>query len=237
MANIPAYEGEYKVFVFEEATQLSLPAANRLLKILEEPPDKVIWLLLSSEESLLLPTVVSRCQILKLKPMKVSGILEILEMEYGIEGSKAKLFAQLSQGCLGWAFSAIADKGTMEKRFRDMEIISSMLNIGIEERFTYAEKMATEVNRNRQVAVRYIRNTCSWWRDLMLIKGDCRENVVNIDYMEVLEEQAKCISIADIKDYITNLYSTEKQISRNVNARLAFESLMINMPRISILAK
>ena len=66
LANMPAYEGKYRVFIFEETAQLSTEAANRLLKILEEPPDRVIWLLLSSEESRLLPTVVSRCQKLKL---------------------------------------------------------------------------------------------------------------------------------------------------------------------------
>ena len=237
MANMPAYEGKYKVFIFEETAQLSTPAANRLLKTLEEPPDNVIWLLLSSEESLLLPTVVSRCQILKLKPMKLSEIKEILEVDYGIEESKAELLSHLSQGCPGWAISAMEDNGVMEQRFGDIGMMSSLLSAGIEERFAYAGKIASEVSKNRQVAMRFIGSACSWWRDLMLVKGNCQETVVNIDYLAVLEEQAKCISIADIKDFIINLYSAEEQISRNVNARLAFESLMINMPRISILAK
>lgn len=237
MANLPAYEGKYKVFIFEETAQLSTPAANRLLKTLEEPPDKVIWLLLSSEESLLLPTVVSRCQILKLKPMKFSEIKEILEIDYGIEESKAELLSHLSQGCPGWAISTVENNEVMELRSGDIDMISSLIGAGIEERFAYAGKIAGEVSKNRQVAMRFISNACSWWRDLMLVKGNCQEIVVNIDYLAVLEEQAKCISIADIKDFIINLYSTEEQISRNVNARLAFESLMINMPRISILAK
>ncbi len=237
LANLPAYEGKYKVFIFEEASQLSTPAANRLLKILEEPPAKVIWLLLSSEESLLLPTVISRCQILKLKPMVLSKIQEILEIEYGVEESKAKLLSRLSRGCPGWAFSAVRDSSLLEQRKEDIDMISSLLSAGMEKRFAFAGKIANEMSRDRQTARRYIDIARSWWRDLMHVKSNCQETIVNIDYLAVLEEQAKCVSIVNIRDFIINLYLTEEQISRNVNTRLAFESLMINMPRISVLTE
>ena len=204
LANMPAYEGKYKVFIFEEAAQLSTEAANRLLKILEEPPAKVIWLLLSSEEALLLPTVVSRCQKLKFKPMILSEIQEILEMEYGVEESKAKLVSRLSMGCPGWAFSAIENSGVMEQREEGIDMISSLLDAGIEKRFAFAGKMANEMSKDKQVAKRYISIACSWWRDLMHVKANCQETIVNIDYLEELEEQAKCISIVDIKDFISN---------------------------------
>lgn len=234
MANMSTYEGKYRVFIFEETAQLSTEAANRLLKILEEPPDKVIWLLLSSEESRLLPTVVSRCQILKLQPMPLSKLQDILEVDFGIEAKKAEFLSRLSQGCPGWAFSALEDNGVMERRLEDIDMISSLLSAGIEKRFAYAGKIANEVSRNKQIVTRYIGIACSWWRDLMQIKCNCKETVVNIDYIAVLEEQAKYLSLADIKEFIINLYSTEDQISRNVNARLAFESLMLNMPKIPI---
>jgi len=232
LANMPAYEGKYRVFIFEETAQLSTEAANRLLKILEEPPEKVIWLLLSAEESHLLPTVVSRCQKLKLKPMPLFKLQEILEINHNIETNKAKLLSRLAQGCPGWAFSALEDDSVMERRLEDIDMISSLLSAGIEKRFVYAGKIANEVSRNRQVVMKHIGIACSWWHDLMLVISNCEETVVNIDYLTVLEEQAKNLSIADVKDFIINLYSTEEQISRNVNARLAFESLMLNMPRI-----
>jgi DNA polymerase III gamma/tau subunit len=155
-------------------------------------------------------------------------------MEHGIEESKAELLSHLSQGCLGWAFSAMEDNSAMERRLADIDMISSLLSVGIEKRFAFAGKMANEASRDRQSATRYIDIACSWWRDLMHIKGNCQETVVNTDYLAVLEEQAKSLSLANIKDFIINLYSTEEQISRNVNTRLAFESLMINMPKITV---
>jgi len=237
LANLPAYEGKYRVFIFEEAAQLSIPAANRLLKILEEPPAKVVWLLLSSSESLLLPTIVSRCQKLQFNPVKLLEIKEILKAEHGIEESRASLLSRLSQGCPGWAFSAIKDNSLLERRLEDIDMISSLVSSGIEERFAFAGKIAGEISKDRQVAQRYLGIACSWWRDLMHVKGNCQEAVINVDYLTVLEEQAKCISLTDIKDFIINLYSTEEQISRNVNTRLAFESLMLNMPRIQVSTK
>jgi len=66
LANLPPYEGKRKVFIIDDAEYLSTEAANSLLKILEEPPPKVVWVLLTAEEPRLLPTIVSRCQRLEL---------------------------------------------------------------------------------------------------------------------------------------------------------------------------
>jgi len=70
----------------------------------------------------------------------------------------------------------------------------------------------------------------SWWRDLMLIKGSCKDAIINIDYEVALQRQAKKLTLSRIKDFVTTLCLTKEDISRNVNARLAFESLMLNLP-------
>ncbi len=69
VANLPPFEGGHKVFIIDGAENMSAEASNCLLKILEEPPTKVVFLLLTSEEDKLLPTIVSRCQRIGLKPM------------------------------------------------------------------------------------------------------------------------------------------------------------------------
>ena len=148
--------------------------------------------------------------------------------------SKADLLSRLSQGCLGWALSAIEDDGFLEHRLEDINMISSLMSSGIEKRFTFAVNMANEVSRDRQAIEKYFSNAYSWWRDLMHVVANCQEAVVNIDYMAILEEQAKSLSLTDVKNYIDKLYSTEAQISKNVNTRLAFESLMLNMPIVNV---
>jgi DNA polymerase-3 subunit delta' len=109
LANLPPYEGKYKVFIIDDAEYLSTEAANSLLKILEEPPQRVVWLLLAAEEEHLLPTIISRCQRLELKPVPSEQVQETLVNSYNIEANRAKLLAQLCHGRFGWALSALAN--------------------------------------------------------------------------------------------------------------------------------
>lgn len=231
LANLPAYEGKYRVFIFEEAGQLSNEASNRLLKILEEPPARVVWLLISAEEYRLLPTIVSRCQQLKLKTMNITELRDILIAENKIGIDKAEFLARLSGGCPGWAISALADSNIMEQRSKDMDMVRSLISTGIEPRFAYVRKIMAEFSKDKQTAKRVIDGARSWWRDLMYIKGDCSDAVVNVDYRNILEQQSEYLSLPEIITFIKSLYSTEEQISQNVNVQLAFESLMISMPR------
>ncbi|MCK5181716.1 MAG: DNA polymerase III subunit delta', partial [Dehalococcoidia bacterium] len=101
IANLPPYEGKCKVFIIDDAEYLSTEAANSLLKILEEPPQSVVWLLLVAEEEHLLPTVISRCQRLELKPVPSEHVREALVNSYNVEDNRAKLLAQLCRGRFG----------------------------------------------------------------------------------------------------------------------------------------
>ncbi|GAI32367.1 unnamed protein product, partial [marine sediment metagenome] len=105
-ASLPPFEGKYKVFIIDGAEHLSSEAANCLLKTLEEPVGRVIFILLATNDKLLPATVISRCQRLELPPLAVSEVEAALNSRWGIESQKAKLLARLSHGCLGWALSA-----------------------------------------------------------------------------------------------------------------------------------
>jgi DNA polymerase-3 subunit delta' len=231
LANLPPYEGKCKVFIIDEAEYLSTEAANSLLKILEEPPPKVVWLLLAAEERRLLPTIISRCQRLELKPMPSKQIQQILTDSYNVDLDKAKLLARLCHGCLGWALSSLADNELLQKRSQKIDKLASLLTASLEQRFAYAQELAIQFNQDRRSIMEVMDTWLNWWHDLMLIRGDYKEAITNVDYEVVLEKQANAMSLKEIKDFTATLCLTEENISRNVNARLAFESLMLNMPK------
>ena len=231
LANLPTYEGKYKVFIFEKAEYLSTEAANCLLKILEEPPPRVVWLLLAAEERLLLPTIISRCQRLELKPMLQKQIQQMLIDSYNIEPGEAKLLAHLCHGCPGWALSALSDDNILHQRAQNTDRLISLLTARLEQRFVYAQELATQFSQDRSAVMGIIETWLLWWHDLMLIKCGCKEAITNIDYEAALAKQAKNLSLREIKDFANNLYLTDAEIARNINARLAFESLMLNMPQ------
>jgi len=233
IANLPPYEGKYKVFIIDDAEYLSTEAANSLLKILEEPPQSVVWLLLVAEEEHLLPTIISRCQRLELKPVPSEQVQEALVKSYGIETNRAKLLAQLCRGRLGWALSALANDDILEQRSQRIDRLGSLLTASLDQRFTYAQELASQFSQNRRAGAEIIEIWLDWWRDLMLIKGGCKEAIINVDYEVALEEQTRGLSLGEIEGFLSNLCLLQDEISKNVNPRLVFEWLMLNLPRKS----
>jgi len=231
LANLPPYEGRCKVFIIDEAEYLSTEAASALLKILEEPPPGVVWLLLAAEEERLLPTIISRCQSLELKPVSSERVQEVLVNSYNVDADKAKLLTQLCRGRLGWALSALADSDMLEQRSQRIDRLASLLTAGIDQRFAYAQELASQFSQDRKAGAEITEIWVDWWRDLMLIKGGCQEAIINVDYNRVLKEQARDLSLSEIKEFLTNLGLLEQAISRNVNPRLALEWLMLTLPR------
>jgi DNA polymerase-3 subunit delta' len=231
LANLPPYEGKYKVFIIDDAEYLSTEAANSLLKILEEPPQRVVWLLLAAEEEHLLPTIISRCQRLELKPVPSEQVQEVLVNSYNVDADKAKLLTQLCHGRLGWALSALANDDILEQRSQKIARLASLLNANLGQRFAYAQELASQFSQNRRAGAEIIEIWLDWWRDLMLIKGGCKGAIINVDYEITMEEQAGGLSLSETKGFLANLCLLEEEISKNVNPRLALEWLMLNLPR------
>lgn len=230
LANLPPYEGRCKVFIVHDAEYLSNEASNALLKILEEPPPKVVWLLLACEERRLLPTVVSRCHRLELKPMPVKQIERVLVDSCGTP-EQAKLLARLSCGCLGWALSAAANDKLLKQRFERIDKLTSLLHASLQQRFTCAQELAREFSRDRRTAAEVMQIWLGLWHDFMLTKCSYEEAITNIDYAETVEAYARQLTLVQIKDFIARLYSATEDISKNVNALLTLEVLMLDMPR------
>jgi DNA polymerase-3 subunit delta' len=231
LANLPPYEGKCKVFIIDDAEYLSTEAANSLLKILEEPPPRVVWLLLAAEEERLLPTIISRCQRLELKPVPSERVHEILVNSYNVDANKAKLLTQLCHGRLGWALAALANDDILEQRSQRIAKLVSLLTASLEQRFAYAQELASQFSQDRRAGAEIIEIWLDWWRDLMLIKGGCQEAITNVDYEIALEEQARGLSLSEIKGFLANFCLLQEEISKNVNPRLAWEWLMLNLPR------
>ncbi|MFC1938152.1 ATP-binding protein, partial [Chloroflexota bacterium] len=150
-ASLPPFEGKYKVYIIDGAELLSIEAANCLLKTLEEPADKVIFILLTKNERLIPATVISRCQRLELPPMPASEVEAALNNRGGIESNRAKLLARLSHGCLGWAISATLDDSLLQQRAERLGRLLEIIDADYEGRFTYASEMATQFGQNRWI--------------------------------------------------------------------------------------
>jgi len=130
MAATPPFEGKCKVFIFDQAERLSEEAANRLLKILEEPPPEVVFIFLASNENRVLPTILSRCQRLELLPLPNAEIEKVLRNEKHLPEPQAKLLARLCHGCPGWAINAAEDESILQQRNEDLDNLIEFIESG-----------------------------------------------------------------------------------------------------------
>ena len=89
-------------------------SANALLKTLEEPPDRALLLLLTTEEQAILPTIRSRCRLLALRPMPGEALAEYLAAQRGADPDHALILARMARGCPGWAIDALDDPTVLE---------------------------------------------------------------------------------------------------------------------------
>lgn len=118
--NEHAYEGRYRIVVMEHAEKMNASAQNALLKTLEDPPEKVLFLLLTDTPGSLLPTIISRCRQINLHPWPESIVKHVLE-EHGYTGSRAAQALQASGGSIGTALDMAGDEDYWQRRNKVME--------------------------------------------------------------------------------------------------------------------
>jgi hypothetical protein len=116
------HDSAYRIVLIPDADRMTIQAANSVLKLLEEPPAGWVFLLTAADSTLLLPTIVSRCQTIRLKPFPRETIEELLRLE-GIDEKKIPICAELAQGSWGKAL-AWTQQETWEKRKLVVDFLS-----------------------------------------------------------------------------------------------------------------
>jgi len=230
-ASLPPFEGKCKVFILNGAELLSIEAANCLLKTLEEPVEKVVFMVLTTSERLLPATVVSRCQRLELRPLAIGEVEAALIERWDVEPQKAGLLARLSQGRLGWAVSAL-DGSLLQQRAECLDKWVDIVKGDCEERFTYAAQLAAKFGQDREVVQERLDLWLEWWRDLLLTKAGLTDAVTNIDRLLTIDDMARGYSLAQVRSFIDNIRVAVDQLKLNANPRLVLEILMLNIPDV-----
>ncbi len=220
-------EGRRQVAVlnrFEEATP---SAANALLKTLEEPPPYVVLVILAREADLLLPTIVSRCQHLSLRPLSVRKVKRVLIERWDAPPEQAELLAHLSSGRLGWAVRKLEDREALTRRGERLDDLERMLGTSLIRRFDYAEKLARDPVATQETLDLWI----SWWRDVLLVASGTDTLLTNVDRRDQLADHARYLDVATIAGVVRALRECFRKLQRNANKRLTLDVLMLDLPR------
>ncbi|HYN88301.1 MAG TPA: DNA polymerase III subunit delta' C-terminal domain-containing protein, partial [Ardenticatenaceae bacterium] len=229
-------EARGKVVLLLEGERLTTAAANAFLKTLEEPPPYVVLLLTARDKGVLLPTIISRCQVLLLRPAPVGQIETFLRTLPGASAEQAALVARLSGGRVGWAVRAAGSgqqskpngPGLLDERRAALEALTTAL------RSTRTDRLALAQTLAKQEDLRLLATWAGWWRDALLIKHGTPEAVTNIDARPSLEQVAARLPEPEIRRALHALQHTLGLLEEtNVNAQLAWEVLLLQLPRLA----
>ncbi len=220
------FESRWKIVIVRRFEEAEDAAANAFLKTLEEPPAHARLILTARDPSLLLPTIASRCQVLALRPLSIGAVETALVERWQVEPAAAHLLAHLSGGRLGWAVRAGANPHLLESRGEYLDALSDVLREGRAERLVRAEALSRDAERLPELLEYWL----GWWRDVLLVlhKEDAR--IINIDRLDALRAHASQSAPEQVSGALGNIRETAQYLNQNVNARLALEVLLLNLP-------
>ena len=224
--SLTPYEAHYRVAILLRFEEASTSAANALLKTLEEPPPQVKIVLTAESSERLLPTIVSRCEVLRLRPLAVNDVSLGLSSKMKIPIEQSKLFAHISGGRPGYALRLQNEPELLDKRNKWLDDLQRMISSNRVERFAYAENLI----KDRNTLVEILQVWLSFWRDVLIRSMDASIELTNQDREEEIKQLADNISVYQTRKFVSRLEQSYDLINHNVNTRLAIEVLLLDLP-------
>ena len=220
------YEDGKKVYIVTYGDDMNEQAQNAFLKLLEEPPEYAVFVILAENTASLLPTVRSRCEIIKFLPVSEEKIKEILKIGYP-DIKNADFLARYAMGNIEKAKKLASDEGFMPLRSGALDMLYRLLSENIAESYDVAE--FAELNKADAETV-----LCLWLdflRDIMLIQNDGGKYAVNTDYYDKLHGLACRIDEKKTVTAVNEVIKAQEMLDRYVNLRTLILSMAFRIKK------
>ena len=224
------FEGKKKVFILDGAHQMVPEAETSLLKILEEAPDHVLIVLTSPTTEALSQTVVSRCQLLELRPVESQVIESKLIEQFESDEAQARLLSRLARGSPGWAIDAINDATIIDAHNQAMLRFAEIVTGSIESRFRYARQTAGQFWQDRMAVFYEIERWIEWWRDVAMMRHKLIDNIINVEWVDLFSEIATEITEEQVSAAVTAIENARHALEANAVPQLTLEVMMLDLP-------
>ncbi len=233
---LKSYEGGYKVMLIWMAEKLNTPAANKLLKLIEEPPEKTVFILITEDEEQIIQTIRSRCQILHFPPLAENDIAKALE-EKGLAREEALRLAHEANGNFNKALDLMnkdSEDLVFEKWF--VQWVRSAFKAkgnkaAIHELILWSEEIA---KTGRETQKKFMQYCLAVMRQAMLVNF----NVKDLAFMQIhvdgfsLEKFAPFVHENNILSIVEELENAMYHIERNGNSKIILTDLSIKLTRL-----
>ena len=218
---IKPYSNRYKIYIIPEADLLTVQAQNALLKTIEEPPEYAIIFLLTENADSLLPTIRSRCVMLKLRNIK-----DTLMEQLHIPDYQADICAAFAQGNMGRAIMLATSEHFNEIKEEAVQLLKYIDEMELNEIVSAIK----EINKYKLEVTDYLDLLTVWYRDVLLYKATKEVGkVVFGDQLTYIKEKASKSSYEGIEIILDSIEKAKTRLKANVNFDLVMELLLLTI--------
>ena len=222
----PPFQGKWKVYVLVNADTMTTEAANSLLKVLEEPPERVVIILIAESPVPLLPTVVSRCQLVRFSLVPAPAIERVLIDRYKLPANKVRFVAALSGGQLGRAVQWVTSEEAQQRRETMLDLMDRLEDADPLDRLDAAEQLAKEKDDLPEL----LEIALFWYRDILVWQQTATdERLINLDRKDRIVARAAGLPPAVLNARLLAVEDAKDALRRNVHPRLLLETLFLRM--------
>ena len=224
--DIKPYQGPYKVYIIPQADMMTPQAQNAILKTIEEPPSYAVFLLLTENAEALLPTINSRCVMLKLRNIKDTLIKKYLMENLEIPDYKADMCTAFAQGNMGRAIMLANSDHFNEIREEAVQLLKHISEMELNEIVAAVKNISVY----KLEITDYLDIIMIWYRDVLLYKATKEiDKVVFKDQLQSIKEQARKSSYEGIELILESLEKAKARLKANVNFDLVMELLFLTI--------
>jgi DNA polymerase-3 subunit delta' len=229
--SLKSYSGKYKIMIIWLPEKMNTQAANKLLKILEEPPEHTVFFLICNNSEGMLPTILSRTQIIRFPALKVSEVSNFLTNRYHIEASIAESAATLSQGNLNEAMQLLQGAKS-QNLFFDLfvKMMRAAYTANPIELMDISDEAASLDKENQKNFVKYGLHLFRESIILNYMKGELLN--LRAEERKFLEKFARFINNQNISDLLSEFNDAYYHLERNANSKILFSDLLIKLTKL-----
>ena len=223
---IKPYNGRYKVYIVDEAEKMTVQAQNAILKTIEEPPAYSVILFLTNNSEIFLPTIISRCILFNLRPLRESEIMEYLIAKFRIPEYEAKICASYAQGKLGRGIKLASSEEFAQIKDEVIKLVNNVYSYDIADLIEAVKHVSDyKISVNE-----YIDLLQMWYRDVLLFKVTKDPNsLIFADEINGIRKQASRSSYEGLERILYGLDVAKARLKANVNFELTIELMLLTI--------
>jgi DNA polymerase-3 subunit delta' len=220
------YEASVRVVIISNAQTMNPAAGNALLKMLEEPPVRTVLILVASNPSDLLPTIVSRCQQIRFYPISRENLVSELAREHGVNSKDAQIIATMAGGSISRAVQMVQTNWLTRRNWLICEL-ETLSTASVNRLLAFGDQLSKD-RENLPEALEIIK---SWLRDLAVAKLYPKK-IIHHDLTAKLQQTSRKVTLPSLLSKFEAIQSTQNAIKAGTNIRLAMESMILKLSRV-----